>query len=223
VQEDGRSGSELAACERYLATWAGVVLIFFTVSGAKLPHYILPAVPPLAILVGLRLNGRWALRSMALVCCAVACLADGAFVWWYGDHPLTVFGRVLQPSAQVELHAYARYLAVQGGHVALYQMSRRQHDRGTGTTQLQETSQPSFLYYFDGDVLDTDSFGTILKSSIPVWIVTRSNRMSPDDFVAARNAGFELQQVHVAIPEANYRLYRLAGGFNEPSVVTSPP
>lgn len=50
-----------------LALWALVVLAFFTASRSKLPGYILPAVPPLAMLAGIGLAdaGRRAYREIA--------------------------------------------------------------------------------------------------------------------------------------------------------------
>jgi|UniRef100_A0A7C3SLB2 4-amino-4-deoxy-L-arabinose transferase-like glycosyltransferase len=36
----------------FLLIWAGVILLFFTISGGKLAPYILPALPPLALLLG---------------------------------------------------------------------------------------------------------------------------------------------------------------------------
>ncbi len=43
---------------RFLAVWAVTMLIFFSVSANKLPGYILPAVPPLAALLGVGLAAR---------------------------------------------------------------------------------------------------------------------------------------------------------------------
>ncbi|MGH9378188.1 MAG: glycosyltransferase family 39 protein [Terriglobia bacterium] len=43
---------EAHQAELFLLTWAGVVFVFFTISQSKLPGYVLPALPPLSILVG---------------------------------------------------------------------------------------------------------------------------------------------------------------------------
>ncbi len=42
----------------YLWIWFGVIFVFFSISGSKLPHYILPAAAPLAILMGIRIGSR---------------------------------------------------------------------------------------------------------------------------------------------------------------------
>lgn len=44
--------------ELYLLIWAGVIFLFFTLSSSKLPTYILPIFPPLALLVGRTLAPR---------------------------------------------------------------------------------------------------------------------------------------------------------------------
>ena len=41
--------------QRFLLLWAAVVFVFFSASGSKLPSYILPMFPALALLTGLRL------------------------------------------------------------------------------------------------------------------------------------------------------------------------
>jgi len=43
----------------FLLVWAGMVFLFFSASDSKLPPYILPVLPPLAILVGRYLADAW--------------------------------------------------------------------------------------------------------------------------------------------------------------------
>ncbi|PYQ55913.1 MAG: hypothetical protein DMF78_00515 [Acidobacteria bacterium] len=45
------------ARDLFLLAWAGAPLVFFSVAASKLPGYILPCVPPLAILVGRAADG----------------------------------------------------------------------------------------------------------------------------------------------------------------------
>lgn len=45
------------ALTRYLLGWAGFVLLFFSFSGTKLPHYVLYGCSPLALLAGRELQG----------------------------------------------------------------------------------------------------------------------------------------------------------------------
>jgi 4-amino-4-deoxy-L-arabinose transferase-like glycosyltransferase len=187
------------AGRRYLAAWAAVVFVFFSISGAKLPHYILPVFPPLAILLGIRLQERpWALRlgaAMSVVMCLVANLG---FQFWYDR------------SGQREAHALIRYVRNAGGDVALYQLSRRKRDRGTGKPTLQETSLPSLLMYLDKNALDTDKFEEILAHPGPILIFTRKGRIDiPTDSVTAARAHRRLEIVTPTHPLENYALYRL--------------
>jgi 4-amino-4-deoxy-L-arabinose transferase-like glycosyltransferase len=56
--EEGRDGTERLRDRHglvFLACWAGFVILFFSASQSKLVPYILPAVPPLAVLIALGL------------------------------------------------------------------------------------------------------------------------------------------------------------------------
>ncbi len=73
----------------FLAVWAGFVILFFSASKSKLSGYVLPALPPLAILVALRVTsagrsevesrrlGGW-LRAGAIVLGVLALVLAGA-------------------------------------------------------------------------------------------------------------------------------------------------
>ena len=68
----------------FLALWALVVLGFFSASGSKLPPYILPLVPALAVLAGsflARRTGNRFLVAQALFAAVGAMLLGGA-AWW---------------------------------------------------------------------------------------------------------------------------------------------
>ncbi len=54
-----RSGAHLGkefSHERFLLIWAVFIYVFFSISGSKLPSYLLPMFPPLALLMGIRLT-----------------------------------------------------------------------------------------------------------------------------------------------------------------------
>jgi len=42
--------------ERFLLVWIAIVFVFFSISGSKLPAYVLPVVPAFALLIGRRLD-----------------------------------------------------------------------------------------------------------------------------------------------------------------------
>ncbi|MGV3614489.1 MAG: ArnT family glycosyltransferase [Fimbriimonas sp.] len=183
---------------RYLATWAAVVFLFFSLSGAKLPHYVLPVFPPLVMLVALRLQDRrWAWPTAAALCVVMCVVANSVFALWYDR------------SGQREAHTLARYVRAQGGDVAVYQMSRRQRSRGTGGTKLQETSLPSLLLYLDRTVVDTDKIEALTSHRGPLWIITRPGRLRTEDHVAIARAGRRLEKIVGAPGGENYVLYRL--------------
>lgn len=75
---------------RYLLLWIAIPIIFFSISRSKLPGYILPAIPPVAVLTAAWLQsakdaiGRWRLILHALICGA---LAGGALLApWRMNH-----------------------------------------------------------------------------------------------------------------------------------------
>ena len=47
-----RTSPRASAVDRFVVLWLALPLVFFSLAGSKLPGYILPCVPPLAILVG---------------------------------------------------------------------------------------------------------------------------------------------------------------------------
>jgi 4-amino-4-deoxy-L-arabinose transferase-like glycosyltransferase len=86
--------SEDASFRRFLLVWIAVPLVFFTISQSKLPGYILPSIPPCALLLADWLRTRWSERaSLALVILhSVVCglLVTAALLTPYGallQHP----------------------------------------------------------------------------------------------------------------------------------------
>jgi 4-amino-4-deoxy-L-arabinose transferase-like glycosyltransferase len=49
----------------FLLLWAGLVFLFFSASSSKLPPYILPVFPPLALLIGRYLDAAWDSRDFS--------------------------------------------------------------------------------------------------------------------------------------------------------------
>jgi 4-amino-4-deoxy-L-arabinose transferase-like glycosyltransferase len=127
--------------EDFLLVWFFVVFVFFSISGAKLPHYILPAAPPLAMYIALRMPRRlpgWGTVAWSLGVWAFA--QFGFSLYYYGGLGL--------PGFHSEVHRLARYVrenAQPGDSVALYQLSRREKELGTGKPKIQETSHPSLM------------------------------------------------------------------------------
>jgi 4-amino-4-deoxy-L-arabinose transferase-like glycosyltransferase len=194
----GGENNDTLRLRRYLATYAATVFLFFTLSGAKLPHYILPVFPPLAILLAIYLHEKKWMPGLGFSMCVFMCiLANGVFSWWY------------RQSGQLEAHTLIRYVKKQSGKVALYQLGRRQKSLGTGQLKLQETSLPSLLMYLDANAIDTDDLATLIRTTGPVWIFTRAGRIETEDFVRVRRAGRILEQIKPNFREENFSLYRM--------------
>lgn len=140
------AASERARWLRLLALLSGVTLVFFTAAATKLPHYALPALPGLALLIADRLgNDRAPLQGRALSASVVATLVlllvlalglastqaiAAALPAWLGAHahkapelayPLDL-GPAL-PAAALALLACA--LAVAASRRAPYALARR--------------------------------------------------------------------------------------------------
>jgi 4-amino-4-deoxy-L-arabinose transferase-like glycosyltransferase len=88
----GRRGAAAPADRRFLMIWAGVILIFFSFSRGKLAPYILPALLPLALLVGEGLAGLVGARreifrnrglALSLMIWLLAGWAAVALYFWY--------------------------------------------------------------------------------------------------------------------------------------------
>ncbi len=180
----------------YLKCWALTIFVFFTISGAKLPHYILPACPALALLIADEMAyAKATLKGMIAWTCSVAMIANGAFLWWY------------QASGQSEIHALARYVRDHAGpadSVAEYEMGSRKRGLGSVSTGIRETSEPSSLLYLNRDATDTDDWPQIASLARPVWIITRPGRIDDSDLT---RFGSRLQLINGSM--RHYRLYRL--------------
>jgi len=66
--------------ERFLLIWSAVIFGFFSVSGSKLPAYVLPLVPALALLIGLRMSRLSAAETLRRVVPAVILAGTALFV-----------------------------------------------------------------------------------------------------------------------------------------------
>lgn len=80
---------------RFLLGWGGFVLVFFSLSGTKLPHYVLYGATPFVLLMAIELERsgramRWALALACLVLLALAVLPAATVSDWVGAvrHPM---------------------------------------------------------------------------------------------------------------------------------------
>lgn len=201
-------GSPEAPLRRFLAAWVALVFIFFSISGAKLPHYVLPCCVPMAILVG-----DWLARRQSAVQPLTLRDLRWPLAWTTFVAVLLNVGLLIYYNwFHAEIHGLTRYVRehrLPGEEVAVYRMPRQQADKGTGKLQIQETSHPSILLYLDSTVVDTKKLSDLLEVRRPLWILTRPNRISVADVEAANADGEDLVKVDTPVPEHYYALWRL--------------
>jgi 4-amino-4-deoxy-L-arabinose transferase-like glycosyltransferase len=90
-----RESTPDAAAVRFLIVWSVVVFVVFSVSIGKLATYILPVLPPLAILAGRTLAQRpgrtaYAIAGVAIVCYVATTFAEPLFAARFTAHPQIV-------------------------------------------------------------------------------------------------------------------------------------
>lgn len=194
-----------ALFRRYLAAWAGVIFIFFSISSAKLPHYVLPVCVPLAMLLGDFFGRRHADSQPKVLVWPLAwtifvgLLANVGFLVWY------------EKSGQREAHELARYVRENSllgvpETVAVYQMPRRDKDLGTGKPKLQETSLPSMLLYLNTTVTEAETPNEVIDAKCH-WLFTRSGRITDATQQSFADAGLKLLRIGPSTD--NFELYEV--------------
>ncbi len=170
-------GTLKAELKRFLAAWIAIIFVFFTISGAKLPHYILPCAPPIAILVAMYFADKWQqitrqeIRPKLFL--ALAWLLASWIVVQFG------FEYWYQKSGQAEAHEFAKDIRRANNHdpVIAFELPRRNKDLGTGQAKIQETSLPSLSFYINQDLIETDSFEDLDVQPPDTWVFTRIDRV----------------------------------------------
>ena len=107
----------------FLMLWAGLVFLFFSASSSKLPPYILPVFPPLAILIGRYLAAGWdrvdfpGFRAGYTIFLAVALLLGTAFLVFPYYWPDPVEAQILG------LHRYGFVLTLVLGGIVTWALA----------------------------------------------------------------------------------------------------
>jgi 4-amino-4-deoxy-L-arabinose transferase-like glycosyltransferase len=185
---------------RFLGIWTVVVFGFFTLSGAKLLHYIMPVVPAIALVASHALRDRYEFGLRL----AGGCVAISSLVAWVG------FPIYYEQSGQKTAHNMIRSIGDGPEPLLLYQMGRREKDRGTGSLNLRETSLPSLRMYSKRKTFDVESYEDLRRVSIPAFLFTRQSRkIGTEDWILAE----EIFPVLLSDPDLPYRMYRLEKGI----------
>ncbi len=197
---------------KFLLIWASTIFVFFTISSAKLPHYILPIIAPMAMLAAKRIDSKPRLKWTAAGVMSISLILSLAVL----DPLLRIWYKA---SGQQEAH----YLVRKHPEIeALFQLSRREKEMNTGTTKLQETSLPSLIMYLNKSVIETDAeedlrdepnfFGGTLKPDQPSMNGITYGR--PRVFFTRKSRMNNLKTVRIynVIEETeNFGVYRIYG------------
>ena len=175
----------------YLTCWATVPMAFFTVSGTKLPHYILPTVVPLATLIGTALvRKRPATRWEALGAgwsVVVLALAQTIFTLDW-------------TSRMKGVQEAAKFVRKTDLPLYVYKVG------GSGDTSisltLRETSHPSILFYLKRPAVTTDDPKSWQGEKRPFFVLTSQGVADSDPAVQ-----IGLEKVTTPV-EAGYVLFR---------------
>lgn len=149
---------------RYLARWAVVVFVLFTVSGTKLVHYVLPAIIPLCVLVSVYL-ARSSKKAMPIAYSSLALVSALAVVG------TPIYYYLWDPQRHVELRDIARQLRGAEKRFAVLHFSKQ--STSTGALALRDTSHPSLLFYLDSTVSSLNSPWYLLELQRPIAIIGR--------------------------------------------------
>jgi 4-amino-4-deoxy-L-arabinose transferase-like glycosyltransferase len=185
----------------WLRVWACVPLVFFTVSGSKLPHYVLPTMPALAALIGVALAARAGDRperltlGMAAWCAGVLVLAQSAFVWDWN-------------ARMREVQQLAVWARGRPEGLAVYRIGRDSEPAAV-SLDLQNTSHPSVLFYYHRPALVEDDPAVVAEAA-PVLVLTRKGRIRDDSLAAWRENGLTATRMTDTPPQDRYEVWLLS-------------
>lgn len=202
---------------RFAFRWAWIIFVFFTVSGAKLVHYVLPVVPGLAILIAATVAKEWqakghqeldwqVARSPVITSIVVFLVANAGMSWAYRNGGW--YGRQLMPPHE-ELHDLTRIARDSGLPIVVYQMSRREADLGTGGTKLKETSHPTIVFYADKPVEFAEKPSELVGDRRAKMVLSRPDRLTPETRSIFSANGFSLEEIPLNRSPRFYALWRL--------------
>lgn len=182
--------------KRFLWRWAIAWVVFFSLSGSKLPHYILPAIVPLAMLAAIRiadLNPKKLPTAAWVTPIVVFVLLNAAIGFYY------------QWSGHSEVHALALQVKNDPVPVAAYQLPRREGKKRPDGVPVNETSHPSLVFYLGRTYIEAETLDDLVNAPKPLWVVTRSARITPADEDVLRSRGVATESVS----QGRYSLYKL--------------
>ena len=173
---------------------AGLPIYFFVLLLGLLGHHIAKQTST-KTWVNLFLDYRYTLLVLGIL--------GGAQTWWYGE------------SGQQEAHYLARKIPV-SAKVSLFRLSRQNEDRGTGSTQLRETSLPSLMMVLNRTTVDTDSLAEAIHGQ--EFVFTRTGRLNNLVKQIGASNDFSVQ----GMPAARLRMFAHGKNFEIYQVISDP-
>lgn len=127
---------------RFCLAWAAIVVVFFSLSSGKQPAYVLPALPPLALLIGRALAHWWADTGLPPLARHALRLLAGALVV---APPVVLLLATQAYDAALVSAAHVAVIALPVGAAMLWLLARR---RDTATVVLLATTMAMGLQVF---------------------------------------------------------------------------
>lgn len=176
-----------AGLNSFLWIWALSVLVLFSLSGSKLPHYIFPGLPPLVLLAARAIEQKdspfLAPRRMALAAGWAVFLMVLA---------TTIFGMEYARQKGPDLHGLVREIRTRPEPVVIYRFGRT--DRKVEIQlEINETSRPSIHFYLRKPALKTSDFNEVLeKQKAPFLLLAPKDRVGSEEAALAMAKGLDL-------------------------------
>ncbi len=160
-------GNDNSLIRRWLAKWAIVVFVLFTIGGTKLPHYILPTLVPMATMLAIG----WpdiGLPKLSRIAKGM-CMLNSILI-------LVILNVYYRSSGQAEAHRIAIAAHKRGLPIATFQLDKREYGSRV-QMKMQETLLPSLALYAHQDVPDFEGFPKSLIPKSDFVLITRPGRM----------------------------------------------
>lgn len=194
------SDSPHAALGFFLWTWMASILLLFSLSGSKLPHYIAPGLPPLILLVSQAVLRKPGLQFRTLLFQAAAwsffVMAAANAIFFYEYQRVKGF----------ELHGLARTLGRMSDPVVLYKFGRATSDVEI-KLEINETSRPSLFFYLGRNATKTADLNEALDDRTDQFLLmTTRGRLVEEEISQAEMLGFSVEETDLSTE--NYQVFR---------------
>lgn len=192
VKDTGRGHAKT-----FLWLWGLVVVVFFTISGSKLPHYSLPAVLPwTALLLASIVEDKNATSKWLPMAAGWAFLTFVLAQSLVGSYQRESFDEVQRVSKEI---------APSPDPIVLFRIT----GDGKNSAGVNESSHPSQLFYLRRVVTMTDSPEALTVGTAPKLVMTRDGAFDEDVVTYLVVQGWKATPVPIRTSAKKYELYRV--------------